>query len=260
MKVGEFPERLPQSATGDRAHHRFVHNPDPRRPRLKIAFVVVGAALLAAAWRYTPLSDLLSMKHVSAWAHLVRQTPWAPAALVLAYTPAALLMFPRQVITLVCVIAFGTWLGFAYAAAGVMIAAMAFYGCGRWIQYGFVKRICGKHMNAIKAVGNEHGVITIFALNMTPVPPFWLQGLLAGAIRINIWHYALGTLLSLLPGLVAFTVFGRQIGKALEDPSSISVWTIGAAIVLFGGFALWTRRWLTRRSAKQPDSSEPGAL
>ena len=45
---------------------------------------------------------------------------------------------------------------------------------------------------------------------------------MAGAIRIPLTHYTAGTLLSLLPGLIAALIFGHQITMALEDPSKVS--------------------------------------
>ena len=97
-----------------------------RRPAWgKIAAALAIPLLLALAWKYTPLADLLTRENAVAWARAARENRWAPVAVVLAYTPAALLMFPRPFLTLLTIIAFGRWLGFAYSAAGIMLAAMA---------------------------------------------------------------------------------------------------------------------------------------
>jgi phospholipase D1/2 len=74
---------------------------------------------LAAAWRYTPLSELVTPERIIAWAKAVRGTWWAPIAVVLIYTPSAFVLFPRPLLTLLTVIAFGPWLGFIYGMAGI---------------------------------------------------------------------------------------------------------------------------------------------
>jgi uncharacterized membrane protein YdjX (TVP38/TMEM64 family) len=74
---------------------------------------------LALAWKFTPLADYLTRENAVAWARAARENRWAPIAVILAYTPAALLLFPRPFLTLLTIIAFGRWLGFAYSAAGI---------------------------------------------------------------------------------------------------------------------------------------------
>ena len=59
-----------------------------------------------------------------------------------------------------------------------------------------------------------------------------------------LWKFVLGTLIALLPGILAWTVFGEQITTALEDSSKVSYWMIGAALVLLGAFIYLSRRWL----------------
>src|SRR6185503_5801571 len=74
--------------------------------------IIVGSAILLAAalaltCRYTPL------------------------AVVLSYTPATLLMFPRWLITLAAVAIFGPWAAFAYAELGIVLAALCGYVLGK---------------------------------------------------------------------------------------------------------------------------------
>ena len=44
--------------------------------------------------------------------------------------------------------------------------------------------------------------------------------------------------------MLAWTVFGAQINRALEDASQVSWWLIGAALVLLAGFGYLARRWV----------------
>jgi phospholipase D1/2 len=229
---------------------RLSKNKRRRRPAwLQIILIALALAALAAAWRFTPLKDYLTADRITAWARVVRSTPWAPWVLVLAYTPAAFVLFPRPLLTLVAIIAFGTWLGFAYALGGVLVAAMVTFYLGRAMRENTVKRIAGDHAAPIGKVMRDHGVVSIFVLNQIPVPPFVVQGIIAGAVRMKAWEYAAGTALGMLPALAAWTIFGHQITAAMEDFGNISWWTIGAVVVALVAIAFFSRRWFARQTA-----------
>jgi uncharacterized membrane protein YdjX (TVP38/TMEM64 family) len=204
-------------------------------------------AALAAAWRYSPIGEWFTIARVTAWSRAVRETTWAPIALMLAYTPAAFLLFPRPLLTLFAVIAFGPWFGFAYSAVGILAAALVTYYAGRMLRHETVLRLAGKKADRVGRVLRRHGVLSIFASNMVPVPPFVVQNMIAGAARIPLWDYALGSALGMLPGLLAATVFGHQIVRALEDPAGISYWVIGAVIIVFAVFSYFVGRWASKQ-------------
>jgi uncharacterized membrane protein YdjX (TVP38/TMEM64 family) len=222
-----------------------------RRPAwAKLAVFAIAIAALAAAWRFTPLAELLTPSRIRAFARLVGRTPWAPLAVMAAYTPAAFLMFPRPLITLVAIVAFGLALGGACVVVGILAAALATYCAGRVLPYSLVRRLAGTEFERFTGLLRRHGVMAVFAANLLPVPPFGVQGILAGAIRIPVWRYAAGTALSLLPGLVGAMIFGHEIVVALEDPSKVSYAAIGTAalgLLIVGYFAT---RWAARQAAR----------
>ena len=213
----------------------------------KIAAIAVAIALLAAAWRWTPLAEIATAENILAWTRTVRGTWWAPFALVAAYVVGAFLLFPRPVITLVSVLTFGVWLGVAYGMAGVLVAALVTYAAGRLLPEATVRRITGDALESVGKKLREHGIVAIFAANMLPTPPFAVQNMIAGAVRIRLWQFMLGTFLALLPGMVAWTVFGDQIATAMEGSGKVNYWLIGGAVVLLVGFTFVARRWLAKR-------------
>jgi phospholipase D1/2 len=221
----------------------------PRRPAWKklalIALVVCG---LAAAWRFTPLADILTPHNIAQWARAVGGSRWTPLILVLIYTPGAFLMFPRPLLTLVTIVALGAKVGLACSMAGIMIAALATYSAGRFLKRDTIRRLAGDRFDDATHLLRGHGVVSIFAANMLPVPPFGIQGIIAGAIRIKLWEYALGTLLSLLPGALMITAFGQQIRTAFEDPSQVNYWVPALAALAFAVFVYFGRRWAMRRA------------
>lgn len=227
----------------------------PRRPRRpawgKIAVAAIVMAALAAAWRYSPLADYLTPHRLADWARAARRTRWAPIALVFAYTPAAFVLFPRPLLTLISVLAFGAWLGLGYAAAGILGAALATYCVGRFVRYETVRRIAGDMLEEAGPLFRGHAVVAVFAANMVPVPPFGVQGVIAGYMRLNVWQYSLGTLLSMLPTTLLLAAFGHEISAGLQGRGSVSYWLLGLPLVGIVIFAFLGRRWAHRRSARQ---------
>jgi uncharacterized membrane protein YdjX (TVP38/TMEM64 family) len=213
----------------------------------KILLAAVVIAALTAMWRYTHLSEFITGERLSAWARTMRETPWAPFALVLAYTPAAFIMFPRPVLTLVGVIAFGPWLGFGYAMAGVLTSALATYYVGRALPRKTVRNIGGDKVDDVSQQMQRHGILAVAALRFLPTAPFGVEGMIVGTMRVKVWDYVLGTTLGMGPGVLATTVFGTQITNAFEDPSTVNYWVIGATVVVFIALSWVVGRWLTRR-------------
>src|SRR5690348_3613326 len=118
---------------------RPVLRPLKRSRWIKLAAAALLIAALAAAWRFTRLSQLITPANVTDTARALRATWWAPLALVLAYTPAEFLMFPRAVLTLFGSVAFGAWLGAGYGLAGIFIASLATYFAGHMLPDGTVR-------------------------------------------------------------------------------------------------------------------------
>ena len=220
-----------------------------RRPAWgKLGLLALTVVALAAAWRYTPLATYVSPHRVIGFAKWLGTVRWAPLAVAVAYTPAALVMFPRPLLSLLAIVAFDLWMGGACIVAGVLGAALSTYYIGRLLPSKTVRRLAGSKFERFTGLLREHGVLTIFAANMLPTPPFAVQGIMAGAIRIPLMHYAAGTLLSLLPGLIAVLIFGHQIIVALEDPSKVSyvliaTTGIGLAVAMYLG-----GRWFARQA------------
>jgi phospholipase D1/2 len=219
-----------------------------KRPSwIKLALILAVTAALGAMWRWTPLAEYATVDNLLDFTRAVRERWWTPILLVASYTPAAFVMLPRPIVTLVIVITYGVKLGLVYATSGVMLAALVTYGAGRYLPKQTLQRLAGDALEPAGKLLRQHGVLAVFGANMLPTPPFVIQNMIAGAVRIPVWKFALGTLLALVPGMLAWTVFGDQISTALEDSSKVSYGMIGAAVVLLAAFIYLSRRWLRAR-------------
>jgi phospholipase D1/2 len=229
----------------------------PRSPAWgKIAMFAVACLTLTAIWKYTPLATFLDGNHITGWARRAGDEWWVPILTVLAYTPVAFTLFPRPLVTLFAVIAFGPLLGFIYAMLGIELSAWVSFVLGKKLDRNTVRRIAGTKLNGILQVLRRRGLLAMTALRMVPIAPFIVEGVVAGAVRVKLSHFMIGTGLGMLPGTLTSTVFGDQLQVWLEDPSRINYWLIALVLTVLG-IATWlVRRWLV---ASAPSASQRGA-
>src|SRR5688500_19530656 len=109
------------------------------------------------------------------WARAARGVEWTPLVVIALYTPAAFVMFPRPLLTLLTVIAFGPWLGFAYGMAGIITAALATYYTGRLLPERTVQRLAGDRLDDVVKALRRHGLMAMLAVRIIPVAPFAVE-------------------------------------------------------------------------------------
>src|SRR4051794_30314806 len=252
---GVRPFALGYGIIGAATRHSFIapHIARVKRKRRPPAWgkLIVGSlALLAlgAAWKYTPLHDVITPQNAAGWARDIRDMPFGPVLLILSYTLAAAIMFPRPLLTLTTVIAFGPYKGTLFCAIGVMVAAMVFYYLGRFGSKRWVEKLAGDQTETLGRVMREHGIGATFALNMVPTPPFSVQGMMAGALRMNAWHYAIGSFFGMLPTVVGWAFFGRQLAASLEESEGVNLWLVAGVAALMVIFTIVVRRWFAKYS------------
>jgi phosphatidylserine/phosphatidylglycerophosphate/cardiolipin synthase-like enzyme/uncharacterized membrane protein YdjX (TVP38/TMEM64 family) len=229
-----------------------------KRPILMVASVLAVASL-ALIWRYTPLADVVTADSVLAFTESFSRHWWAPLVLLLAYTPASIVMFPRPLITMAMVITFGPWEGLAYSMTGVVLAGVAGYALGRMVNRDRVRRIAGPKLNSVQRVLQHRGIIAVALIRFVPIAPFLVVNVVMGAMRVKLLDFVIGTFLGMLPGALAATVLSDQVASALRDPSKLNGWVIAGAIGAFAALAWFGKRMLSRmdKGGERKPSSPP---
>jgi uncharacterized membrane protein YdjX (TVP38/TMEM64 family) len=133
--------------------------------------------------------------------------------------------------------------------AGILISALFTYWVGTRMDRSTVRRLAGPKLSRILDVLRRRGLMALTALRLVPLAPFTIEGIVAGAIRIRLRDFTLGTALGMLPGTLAATVFGDQLEIALRDPGEVNLWIVGGVTVALITATLLVRRWLVSQSA-----------
>jgi uncharacterized membrane protein YdjX (TVP38/TMEM64 family) len=218
----------------------------PTKTALVIGTLLLFIASLAFAWRFTPLSGAVTPERVIQAAETLSAYWWAPLVMVLVYTPACLVLFPRPLLTMAAVIVFGPVEGLLYAMAGVLIAGVVGYAIGRLVHRDTVRRVAGPRLHKLTGVLQRRGLLAVTVVRFVPLAPFAVVNIVMGAMRIKLWHFVLGTFFGMLPGALAATILSDQAAAMLREPARVNPWLIGAAVAAFITLA-WSGGMILKR-------------
>jgi len=214
---------------------------------------VVGG--MWALWRYTPLNDWATLDGILGAMEQVRGMSFGPLWLALLYVAGGFVMFPVMLLVAATAIALGPWLGFPTALAGVLASATALFWAGRWAGRGPIERYGGPVVRKVSERLGDSGVLAMAAVRVVPVAPFTVVNLVAGASRISFPDYLIGTILGMVPGILAFNLLGHQLERTLKDPTAgdMAVLALVALIALGLG---WTGNAVVKKMGKNKKGSE----
>ncbi|HLQ24269.1 MAG TPA: VTT domain-containing protein [Acidiferrobacterales bacterium] len=203
---------------------------------------------LAAAWRWTPLADGLSLETISSWTSRVSEYPIAPLAIIAVYLAGGLILVPVTFIIAATALSFEPWPSFIYSLIGCVLSAMLTYAVGRVLGRETVRRLAGPRLNRLNRRLVHRGLITIITLRAVPVAPFSIINMVAGAFHIRLRDLILGTLIGTSPGILAITIFTGSLQNAIRYPGTKSLVALAGLVFIIAAVALWFRRWLVAAS------------
>jgi uncharacterized membrane protein YdjX (TVP38/TMEM64 family) len=230
-----------------------------RAKQLGSAIFVVGAAvvLLTVLWYFTPISEFATPRRAGDFLSAVAGSPWAPAWVILAYLVGGLIAFPVVVLIVATAATFGPWPGFPFALTGALSSALLTYLLGRWLGRGVVRRMLGSRYARIQREVERHGLLAVASIRIVPIAPFTLVNLVAGACAVAPVDYLVGTVIGMLPGLIAASLLGRELAALLSDFSAEKLAVL--LLIIVGWIAIaWSAQYASirlRRRARRPRST-----
>jgi phospholipase D1/2 len=213
---------------------------------LATAGTAVLTLVLWLAWRETSLSEIVTAEGTIRWVQSFSSRWWAPVVLILLFVPAGITMFPRQLITIAAVIAYGPWKGFLISMAGCELASLMGYYPGLLLRPETVDRLAGRRVERIKRALRNQGLAAVSTMRLLPLGPFIVGSLVAGALRIRVWQLVAGTFIGMAPGLVVTTLVGDQIAAGFAQDREVNRWLIAVTAVAFIALAFASRAWMRR--------------
>lgn len=231
------------------------HRPHAARRIVFGALLLIAVAALAAAWKWTPLKDLLDLDALAAGIAALRDAPFAPALVLGAYVVAATIALPITLMIVATAVVFGPLSALVYALVGSLLGAAFTYWLGRSLGQDLVRRVAGPRLSRLSRKLAQRGLLAIVAMRVIPVAPFTVVNLAAGATSVSARDFLLGTFIGMLPGITGITLFSERVVAALRAPSWLTLAALAAASALIVAGALVLRNWLARRTARNTSTA-----
>jgi uncharacterized membrane protein YdjX (TVP38/TMEM64 family) len=191
----------------------------PATRRLRWLAAAVWVALVATYAGAVLRSGLGPAEVALSVLRFLQDHPLGPLAYVVAYLLRPLLLFSATVLTIGAGVIFGPVVGFAVVVIGANGGALLAYTLGAYLGADLAGRALGHprlrgaarrlRANAFEAV------VTLRLLFV----PYDAVNYLAGALRLSLPAFAVGTLVGSLPGTLTFLLLGAGLGDlAALDP------------------------------------------
>ena len=196
-------------------------------------WILPAIALLAAL---VTSSAINARPEFQAFRGVLQGTSSLPSALWIgtsAFVVAGLLLVPLELMTIAAAVALGALRGGLVAAAGSLALAVIGYVAGRAIgASGVAHWVSRRSYRSVRQLG-ARDVIGVLVLRLSSVASTGAIHLLCGAGRVPFRAYMAGTIIGMVPAIVALSALGRVFRDAMLGPSlSNALTTIAVAVLL----------------------------
>ncbi len=212
----------------------------------KLALGVIVVLGLVFAWKFTPLADFAQPDRIRDALESFAEGSWGPLIVLGVFVGSSVLLFPVTVLIAATAAAFGPWLGFAYSAVGALLSAVISFMIGAMIGRETLTSVLGPRLNRIRREVRNKGVIAVAVVRLVPVAPFGVVNLVAGASKIRLLDFALGTAIGMLPGIAVMAALGHQITLVLTRPSLEAIIWFALAIAAWLALSLGLQALVSR--------------
>ena len=184
-------------------------NTSTKWARLILFLVLAAGIALAVIYR-----DQFNAAALESW---IKEAGVAgPLIFILIYAAGTVLFLPGSVMTLAGGALFGPVLGVFVNLSGATLGAIASFLIARYLAHDWVARKTGGRiktlMNGVEAEGWRFVAFT----RLVPLFPFNLLNYALGLTGIKFLHYAVATIIFMLPGAIAYTYLGYAGREAIS--------------------------------------------
>lgn len=215
---------------------------------LILAVYVSMLIALAVAWRRPDMRHWLDPKALSDLGRQLLAMPMGPVAVMAAYVIAVLVGMPVFVLIAVGSLVFTPWPGIAYALCGMVAGAVVTYGIGRFTGAQTMDRWTRGRLALLSRHLHRRGLLTVVAVRVMPVAPFIMVNMVAGALRVKLRDFVLGTFVGLAPGTIMISLFMDQLAEAWHAPGASSYAALVACVLVLIVVFWFVRKRLLRTS------------
>jgi uncharacterized membrane protein YdjX (TVP38/TMEM64 family) len=172
----------------------------------------------------------------------------APVMAIGGFTLLAFLGAPQFVLIAAAVVAFGPWLGFAYSWLGTEVSSLVGFWLGRRFGARLLNDYGGKGLKQFTDLVGRNGFLASLIVRLVPSAPFIIVNMAAGVTPMQLWAFALGTGIGIVPKIALTAFAGHTVVNVVSGHAKGSNWlSLLAIAALWIGIGLVARWWLKRQ-------------
>ncbi|NER83079.1 MAG: TVP38/TMEM64 family protein [Leptolyngbya sp. SIO1D8] len=173
--------------------------------------------------------------------------PWTVPVFLTAHILATMVGVPGTLLVIVGGAKFGLWWGSLWSLIGATAGAIAAFWVARYLLQSWFRGCFAKHkiFQQIDKVMDTHSFNCVLAVRFAPLSPFNLVNFLFGLTSVSVSAYAIGTLIGIAPGTVAYTWIGLAGIEAIRGEG---LWPLTLALGFLAILSL-VPLYLRKRSA-----------
>lgn len=174
-----------------------------RRALVKLAAFVVFVAVAVSVGVIVPLPGVTEIRSAA------ESVGWPGAvAFAVGYGLVTLTPVPKNVLSIAAGVVWGFALGALLVYVGALLGAALAFAIGRGLGREAVERFTGARVERIDALLRRRGLLSIIGVRLIPVLPFTAINYAAGLTSVRRRDYAIGTVLGIIPGTLAYVAVG----------------------------------------------------
>ncbi|HJT20689.1 MAG TPA: TVP38/TMEM64 family protein [Nitrospira sp.] len=218
----------------DRILHQNGRHPASMKGKLVVAglfVLIIGGFYFFDLTAYLSL-DVLKGNRDKLLAFTEQHYVAAVALFIVIYIAQTAFSLPgATLMTLTGGFLFGTVWAALYVNVGATTGATLAFLSARYLFRDWVEDTFGSRLAAFQEGFRENAFNYLLTLRLIPLFPFFVVNLLSGLTRVNAGTYMTATALGIIPGSLAYTYAGRQLGtinslSELASPRLLLAFTV----------------------------------
>jgi uncharacterized membrane protein YdjX (TVP38/TMEM64 family) len=217
---------------------------------LSTAIILGSLIALIGVWLWTPLRDLPLLETLEQTADWIRHSVYAPIIVIVTYLIGGLIAFPVTLLIIITVMIFGPWIGFIYALIGAELSALLGYAAGKSLGRKVVRWFANGKINRLGRILSRRDLKSIITVRIIPIASFTATNMIMGANHVQFRDLALGSLLGMIPGILAIALFADNLIDLIDEPSVFSFALLFFVVMMIALVAVGLKKWLSRQGSK----------
>ena len=190
----------------------------------------------------------------------LRNSPWGLPFTVVVFILSAFVAAPQFVLMAACIVAFGPWLGSAYAMAGQMAAAWLHFYMGRFGGRELVERYGGNTVNRLSRFIGRNDFLASMIVRSVPTAPAIVVNMAFGASKANFWRFMAGCFIGTIPKTLIVALLGQSVMSAMGGGIVLAVGGVIAVVSIWIVVALAARKAVQGEPDLKPEAApQPAA-